>query len=176
MQLLDAELCLWLTWNVFDSFEGLPASSSQKYQAGEFSGSLDEVRRNIDIYGTLERVRFYKGFFKKIMKEIELPPLLCIWMDVDLEASARDVMAALPHLNKKSALFSHECASQYFAETISSPQGPNYVVPAILNGFATQGDPVKGRYLCGHTGAFWRAGVGFPVLANEHLMRLLALI
>jgi len=160
---------------VFDSFEGLPASGSPYYNAGEFSGSLDEVKHNVAVYGDIDSVRFVKGYFSDTVIKGNLPPLICLWMDVDLEDSARDVMGALSRLDPRGALFSHECMETYFGNTIASPKGPDFVVPPIVEGFATNGEEVKGRYMCGYTGAFWRAKTGIPVVSHKVLMQLIGL-
>lgn len=158
---------------VFDSFQGLPASGSPYYQAGEFSGSLDEVKRNVERYGEIDSVNFIKGYFCDTVVERNVPPLLCLWMDVDLADSAKDVVRALPQLDIRGALFSHECLESYFGPTtITSPKGTDFVVPPILDAFSHLGSATRGRYLCGYTGSFWHANTGIPVMAHDVLMQL----
>jgi O-methyltransferase len=160
---------------IFDSFEGLPQSGSDYYKEGEFAGALEEVRRNIALYGSIENVTFHQGYFVDVLPRLELPPLLCLWMDVDLESSARDVMRVLPRLDPQAALFSHECSQANFGETISAPRSPTDVIPPILDAYKALGWKVRGRFLYGYTGAFWREDSGIPVLAHDVLFRLIKL-
>ena len=99
---------------VFDSFEGLPPSSSEFYKAGDFAGSIDEVRDNVKSFGAIDSVTFHKGFFSDSLKRVNIPPLMTIWMDVDLFSSATDVMTIANNLNKHGAIFSHECTAVIF--------------------------------------------------------------
>jgi O-methyltransferase len=164
--------------HVYDSFAGLPASTSSYYQKGDFSGSVEEVKKNIAQFGAINSVVFHEGFFADSLKTEMPPPLLCLWMDVDLYSSAMDVMAAAKMLSPAGAIFSHECSPDDFSGSIprSDRGGPEGVVPAILSYYSSEGSPPNGLFVAGNTGAFWRASAGIPVLPTNDLQRLLEVI
>jgi len=151
--------CLLLNarMHVFDSFEGLPASDSSVYQAGEFAGSLEEVKKNVEIFGCPEVLTFHPGFFAEVVPKVDPGPIACIWMDVDLESSARDAMRILPRLDPKGCVFSHECWPEHFDDraNIIAGRGPDLVLAPIAEAFTTDNRSPKGRYLAGHTGVIW---------------------
>jgi len=171
--LSDACHQLGRTLQVFDSFAGLPPSSSVYYLAGDFAGTRTEVEANVRSYGRSAAVVYHEGFFADTVPKASLPQVAQLWLDVDLESSARDAMAVLPRLDRRGAVFSHECPAEAFAgERIVSERSPETVIPPILDAFADLGRPVAGRHLHGHTGAFWDAEVGIPVLPTAALLRL----
>ena len=76
---------------IFDSFEGLPAGDdldreAKLYKLGDYAGSLDEVRGNIQKYGAPECCEFVRGWFKDTLPKLRSPVVLA-FLDVDLEAS-----------------------------------------------------------------------------------------
>jgi len=159
--------------DVFDSFAGLPPSESSYYKEGEFMGTLEEVKRNVAEFGRLNRVNFHPGFFSDTLSQIEISPM-CIWMDVDLASSSRDVMGVLERLPRKSCLFSHECTERHFhGGAIQQGSGADEVVPPIVEAFRRAGRNITGRYLCGYTGAFWDKDVSWPVLPTSAVLRLI---
>jgi O-methyltransferase len=163
---------LEIGFDVFDSFEGLPPSKSTHYNPGDFAGSLEEVGRNVREFGRIEAVTFHKGFFSDTLSRAAFDPL-CIWMDVDLESSSRDVMALFPALRRESCVFSHEAAADEFVDgKLSAAAGPDSPLAPIAEAFMALGRDVRGRYLVGRLAAFWEPGKGIPVLAYEHLIRL----
>jgi O-methyltransferase len=81
---------LGIEMHIFDSFEGLPPSASAFYRAGDFAGSLEEVRHNIELFGAVENVVFHKGYFHDSLRNCAMPRLISLWMDVDLQNSSRD--------------------------------------------------------------------------------------
>ena len=98
---------------VADSFYGLPDSDGY-YKVGEYAGSLEEVQRNIDIYGRISCVEFVKGYFEESLKGFSRQ-LCAIWMDVDLYSSVSDVLHnAFSALSQGGLLFSHEMAEAFF--------------------------------------------------------------
>jgi O-methyltransferase len=166
---------LGIGFDVFDSFQGLPASESEFYEAGDFAGSLEEVQRNVRELGRIENVMFHKGFFSDTLPSASVDPL-CIWMDVDLESSSRDVMKILPELPRESCVFSHEAAANFFSNgSLVVPRGPDEPLRPVGDAFAKLGRPMRGRYLIGSTAAFWDQGAGIPVLPHDQLMRILEL-
>ena len=159
--------------DVFDSFAGLPPSDSTYYSPGDFAGSLEEVKENIATFGNLPAVNFHKGFFADSLKSFPTQPLACLWMDVDLASSARDVMGVFPMLSERSCLFSHECTASNFVEgEIVSPEGPDRVIPAIKASFSAAGRTIAGRHIHGCTGAFWDKNSGVPPLSAPQLSRI----
>lgn len=171
--LSDACHQLGRTLHVFDSFAGLPPSTSAYYRAGEFAGSRAEVEANVESYGRPAPVTYHEGFFADTVPTVSLPQVAQLWMDVDLESSARDAIAVLPRLDRRGAVFSHECPAEAFVgDRIVSERSPETVIPPILDAFADLGRPVAGRHVHGHTGAFWDAEAGIPVLPTSALLRL----
>jgi hypothetical protein len=171
--LSDACHQLGRTLHVFDSFAGLPPSDSAYYRAGDFAGGRAEVEANVGSYGRSAPVRYHQGFFADSIPTVPLSNVAQLWMDVDLESSAKDVMEVLPHVDRRGAVFSHECPGEAFSgDRIVSERSPETVIPPILDAFAALGRPVAGRHIHGYTGAFWDAEVGIPVLPTSALLRL----
>ena len=83
---------------VFDSFEGLPVpgvidqkhnympwiidKKFVKYSKGNYYGSLNEVKENINKYGSINVCKFIKGYFQESLPNFKIKPA-CIFMDVD---------------------------------------------------------------------------------------------
>lgn len=169
---------LGIQMHIYNSFEGLPPSASSYYDKGDFSGNLDEVRKNIAQFGEIKPVMFHKGFFSESLKKEMPPPLACLWMDVDLDSSARDVLKAAKMLSPSGAIFSHECSAENFSGATPrfTEGGPNDVVPAILSYYESEASPANGLFVAGNTGAFWNAREGVPVLPTNDLRRLLTVL
>lgn len=166
---------LGLRMHVFDSFAGLPPSNSTTYATGEFAGSLAEVTSNVERYGAPEMVTFHQGFFSESLREFEMPPLISLWMDVDLESSAIDVMAIHKSISPLGAVFTHESDARSFKDDrVVAARNPDAVLPVISDAFEQAGAPARGRFLYGATGALWRRDGGIPVLAQAPLGRLLS--
>lgn len=161
-----------LRMHVFDSFAGLPPSESALYIPGEFKGSLDEVQANVRAFGAPDVVTYHKGFFSDTLPTFDCPPLISLWMDVDLESSARDVMTVFPKVDARGAVFSHECDAPCFIGGVHQEPDPGRVIPPIMKAYATAGAKIEGRYIAGATGAFWRHD-GIAVMPNDALLGLL---
>ena len=138
------------------------------------------MRNNISLYGSLRTVEFHKGYFIDSLPKIKdrIGNLLIIWMDVDLASSARDVMTVLDKLDRRGAIFSHECLPQQFQNGHVLPlmESSGNVVPAIFDSFARAGRELTGRYIFGSTGAFWAKDQGIPVLEEAKLSELFAVL
>lgn len=166
---------LGVRMHIFDSFEGLPPAEGSGYKAGEYAGSLDEVRDYVRRFGAVEAVEFHKGFFADTFRDWRPPPLMCLWMDVDLEVSARDLIVVADQLDPRASLFSHECKADIFRDgEIVAERRLDNPVPPILDRHAKLGRPLTGRYVSGYTGAFWPKRTGIPVLDNNVLMEVVA--
>ncbi|MBU6267994.1 MAG: class I SAM-dependent methyltransferase [Sphingomonadales bacterium] len=148
---------LGIAMHVFDSFEGLPPSDSTGYAAGDYAGSLDEVSDHVRRFGAPEVVTFHKGFFAETFRSYTPPPLMCLWMDVDLEVSARDLMVVADRLDPRATLFSHESEPGLFAAdgSIVAVPHPDNPIPPMVARHEELGRPLAGRFLIGNTGAFW---------------------
>lgn len=76
---------------IYDSFEGLPAGlpgdrEAHHYEAGDFKGTLEEVKANIKRYGKPAACTYHQGWFNETLPQLNTPILLA-YVDVDLEAS-----------------------------------------------------------------------------------------
>jgi O-methyltransferase len=99
---------------IYDSFQGLPEGrpgdrEAAHYRPGDYGGSLDEVRSNINRFGAPEVCEFVSGWFHETLPHLDTPILLA-FLDVDLEDSL-DVCVRLvwPHLVDRGYLFTDEC-------------------------------------------------------------------
>jgi O-methyltransferase len=76
---------------IYDSFEGPPTGEAGDreapyYRAGDYCGTLEEVKRSIGRHGALEACDFVPGWFQDTLPK-ETSPVLLAFLDVDLEAS-----------------------------------------------------------------------------------------
>lgn len=103
---------------VFDSFEGIPRHSEDHgknifgkpvtFAEGEYTGSLEEVTRNVGTYGEGSVCRFIKGWFKDTMPGFK-EPIAAIYLDVDLAESTRTCLKYLyPLLRPEGTLYSQD--------------------------------------------------------------------
>jgi len=169
-----SEACFQLAipMHVFDSFAGLPPSESNYYRAGEFMGSFPEVQRNVSAFGKIQAVTFHKGFFADTLPASTLQPI-CMWMDVDLESSSRDIMSILDRLPVESCLFSHECYPEYFRpDAIKEARSADSVIGPIVDAFRKNGRQITGTFVSGNMGAFWDRNYGIPVLPVDELLKI----
>ncbi|WP_319434744.1 TylF/MycF/NovP-related O-methyltransferase [Mycobacterium sp. RTGN5] len=103
------------TLKIYDSFEGLPKANdldrlSQYYSEGDYSGSLGEVRRNLERFGAVNRCEFIQGWFDDTLPALDEPVLLA-FIDVDLEASLDTCVRYIwPHLVDDGFIFIDEAA------------------------------------------------------------------
>jgi O-methyltransferase len=119
---------------VCDSFEGLPRTeeSTQRhvsfgdqpdyvFGAGEYAGSLDEVRANVTRAGDIGVCTFVKGWFQDTLPGLDARPAL-VFTDVDYVASARDCLRWLwPRLAPGGLWFTHEAMFLTYVEGIMDP-------------------------------------------------------
>lgn len=99
---------------IYDSFQGLPAGQqgdreAVHYRAGDYQGTLEEVRANVARYGAPEVCEFVQGWFDETLPRLDTPILLA-FLDVDLEASLDTcVRCVWPRLVDGGYLFTDEC-------------------------------------------------------------------
>lgn len=115
---------------LFDSFQGLPENDEfyniyekrtysydptvkkTKYgyvfSKGQYSSSLQELKKTIRLYGAPEVCVYHKGWFEKTMKNIDMP-IAALFLDVDLASSTKTCLKYLyPLLEKGGVLYSHD--------------------------------------------------------------------
>jgi len=90
---------------VCDSFEGLPPPDLDQYPKEEkmnfavfqeLAVSVEEVKRNFELYGFLDdQVKFVKGFFKDTLRHIESEKFALLRLDGDLYESTMDALVPL---------------------------------------------------------------------------------
>jgi hypothetical protein len=164
---------LGLEMHVFDSFSGLPPSRSAYYKQGEFAGSRAEVEANVSAYGNPAPVRYHAGYFADTLPEFAEMLICCLWIDVDLESSSRDVMTVFPRLDGRGVVFSHEAPAPLFGtDGLDLERSPEAVIPPIVDAFAEADRPIAARHLDGYTGAFWDSSIGIAPLATTALLDL----
>ena len=106
---------------VFDSFKGLPQPESldkkhtlldisqiHTYKKGAWSATLNEVKRNVRKYGSVDSVNFQPGYFDKTLPNVK-QSVVFMFLDVDLKSSLEICLKYLwPNLQNGSYLFCHE--------------------------------------------------------------------
>lgn len=117
---------------VCDSFQGLPASKSKEesfleghagspnfaFSAGEYKGSLGEVRENVKLYGSIDTCIFVPGLFNDSLGGLDVKPAF-VFIDVDLISSARDCLKYLwPKLIPGGYWFTHEAVFPQYIKGI----------------------------------------------------------
>jgi hypothetical protein len=169
---------LRMPMHVFDSFQGLPPSAGGRYFAGEYSASLDEVRHHVADFGVPEAITWHRGFFSQTMQAFR-EPLACIWMDVDLEESARDVMTGLSLLDERGCIFSHEIGDKAFIDGLPNKKriaaGHYEVLGPISHAVEGRAGEARGEYLVSSLGVVYLPG-SIRVLPYAHVAALLALV
>lgn len=119
---------------VCDSFAGLPDSSENTrryvamgdqsdyvFGAGEYSGSLEEVRANVERSGEIGPCTFVQGWFSETLPGLVVQPAF-VFTDVDYVSSARDCLRWLwPRLAPGGLWFTHEAMFLTYVEGIMDP-------------------------------------------------------
>jgi hypothetical protein len=96
-------------------------------------------------------------------------------MDVDLNASAQDVMQILPRIPPASIVFTHECFPGNFTDGKITEQlvpEPDCVLPPIVAAFRALDRDPTGCFLSGNTGAVWDRNRGIPPLGIDAILAL----
>ena len=83
---------------VFDSFEGIPDNDEfhgqtifggeAEFKGGDYCASLDEVKRTVKRFGSIESCRFVKGYFENSLPEFK-EMIAAAYLDVDLLSSTK---------------------------------------------------------------------------------------
>lgn len=97
---------------IYDSFEGLPEGKTDDrqgfYETGDYAGSLETVKKNIENFGVIDVCEFRKGWFDQTLPA-HSEPILLAFIDVDLELSLETCVRELwPHLVEKGYIFIDE--------------------------------------------------------------------
>lgn len=110
---------------VFDSFEGLPTTSTDdavdyhsrftrtfRWEPGACNASLERTRSVVEKYGDISVCTFKKGWFSDTLTDEHLPAQIGFaYTDVVLPSSARDCFRALwPRLSDGAVYFSRDVA------------------------------------------------------------------
>jgi hypothetical protein len=160
---------------VADSFCGLPAvmSTDEAYfKAGDYCGSLDEVRRTIKTFGCEDVVAYVPGFFEESLPFLR-ERFALVWGDVDLKVSMESVLEWLmPRLHPEGAFFSDEVKAASFDGAYIRPDAVS-VPAAIREYFEAQRISLPGRHLQHCVSAFAPRGQGELFLRLDRLQRLL---
>ena len=120
---------------VCDSFAGLPntSESTRRYVslgdqadyvfgAGEYAGSLEEVRENVRRTGELSVCEFVQGWFSESLPTLDVRPAF-VFTDVDYVTSAQDCLRWLwPRLQPGGQWFTHEASFLTYIEGIMDPE------------------------------------------------------
>jgi O-methyltransferase len=96
---------------VYDSFEGLPdvdQAEKDRFGKGEYTGALEEVKKNVSKYGALEVCEFVRGWFNQTMPSLK-DPVVVAFVDVDLRESLESCLTYIyPKLVPGGVIFSHD--------------------------------------------------------------------
>lgn len=97
--------------HVYDSFEGLPdvkEMEKDRFNRGEYTGALEEVKSNVAKYGALEVCEFVRGWFDQTMSNLK-DPVVVAFVDVDLRDSLETCLNFIyPKLVPGGVIFSHD--------------------------------------------------------------------
>ena len=117
---------------VCDTFTGLPDPGQEAthhsysgrvktYSRGDYAGSLEEVKSNVEKFGEPDVCRYVPGLFSDTLPTIDVKPAV-VFMDVDLVASARECLRNLwPHLGD-GTWFTHEAGVSTFLRGLLAPR------------------------------------------------------
>lgn len=158
--------------HVYDSFQGLPEPTNgdaahalvdrhllHTYEAGMYSGGLEEVRENVARCGKPEVCSFHPGFFSDSMADFSTPCVLA-FVDVDLRSSLEDCVRALwPNIVDGGMLYIHEAEHRQIVDLFYDRewwrQELGVDAPGLIGGGTGLGlEPSDG---------LWRSGLAFTV-------------
>jgi hypothetical protein len=161
------------TLHVFDSFAGLPEPSEadklhvlpsvqelRGFNKGDFCGTLETVKTNVQRYGKLEVCRFHVGYFENTLPKFE-ETCVFAFCDVDLRESLETCVQYLwPRLADCSYLFTHEAnhmeIASLFFDRVWWKERLQSVPPGLVGGGSGLGLYVSPQ-------GFFRSSLGFAV-------------
>ena len=176
---------------IYDSFQGLPPADPRDregpaYAAGDYCGTLEEVKSNLERYGAPEVCTFVEGWFEDTLPELSTPVVLA-YVDVDLEYSLHTCVLHLWRnldengyvfideavgLNYSALFFSERWWGKYFRRTppgligagTGLPMGNFYVGPYTEHRAHRWQRAGTGAYTCKSFSGYWPH---FPESAGE---------
>jgi O-methyltransferase len=99
---------------VCDSFAGIPKTTKEdrilnnRFETGDYLGTVSEVKRAVEQYGSISNTTFVQGYFEKTLQHLKVKPAI-VMMDVDLVSSACTCLRYLwPKTKKGGIWFTHE--------------------------------------------------------------------
>lgn len=139
---------------VFDSFEGIPPNNEIKqdnvnlfnnkpavFREGDWKGTLEEVRANVERYGDLSVCEFVQGWFDDTMPQFK-QPVAGAYVDVDLAASVRTCLVYLyPLLIPGSYIYSQDGHIAYVVNLLQDAsfwQNTFGITPPYIHGLGKQ--------------------------------------
>ncbi len=161
------------TLHVFDSFAGLPEPSAadklhmlpsieelRAFSKGDFCGTLDLVKSNVQRFGRLDVCRFHAGYFDQTLPGFA-EPCVFAFCDVDLRSSLETCIEHVwPLLATRCCLFTHEAnhmeIAGLFFDTNWWKSHLNTVPPGLIG--AGNG---LGLYVSEQ--GFFRSSIGFTI-------------
>ncbi len=161
------------TLHVFDSFAGLPEPSAadqlhvlpsvqelRAFEKGDFCGSLETVKSNVQRFGNLGVCRFHVGYFDQTLPGFK-EPCVFAFCDVDLRGSLETCIEYLwPLLADRGFLFTHEANHMEIAGLFFDPGWWNAHVHSVPPGLVGGGSGL-GLYVSDQ--GFFRSSIGFAM-------------
>jgi O-methyltransferase len=155
---------------VCDSFKGLPQPEQDdifhetpytrykvRYKKGMYSTSIDEVRENLRKFGYIHICQFVEGYFEEMLPRLDIPPLVMVFLDVDLKSSLKTCLQYLwPRLVPGSRLYSHEAQDLDFVSLFFDKEWWSSMFGQPAPGFIGAG---TGLPLRGYIGS----GIGYTI-------------
>jgi hypothetical protein len=110
---------------IFDTFSGLPAGEDfiskkdipGKWLKGQFCGTKDEVKRNLEKYGEPDVCHLVEGRFEDTLVDYDIEPSF-IFIDVDLVASMQTCIKHFWPRLKGPRFYSHEASIKNYASAL----------------------------------------------------------
>jgi len=161
------------TLHVFDSFAGLPEPSEadtlhvlpsirelRAFRRGDFCGTLETVKANVQRCGRLEVCHFHEGYFETTLPRFAEPSVFA-FCDVDLRASLETCVEHLwPVLANRCYLFTHEANHMEIASLFFDPTWWKVHLQCAPPGLVGAGSGL-GLYVSDQ--GFFRSSLGFAI-------------